>query len=92
MEPPPLARLPGTLLSTTSMDPQEAERHSFIMRIWLEEQAADDDPALWRGEVIHVPTGERRLVQGWDAVRRFVLSFISTAEAVPGEAPGPAPP
>ena len=68
------------------MDPHKTERHSFIMRIWLEEQGAADVPALWRGEVIHVPTGERRSVQGWDAVRRFVLSFIAVTDAAAGEA------
>lgn len=74
------------------MDSNEAERHSFIMRIWLEEQAPDDRPALWRGEVIHVPTGERQLIQGWDAMRQFVLSFITVSGVAPGGAPDPAHP
>lgn len=40
------------------MLPIESSTQIFIIRIWLEEIADNDKPALWRGRLIHVPSGE----------------------------------
>lgn len=37
----------------------ESNRHSFVLRVWLEEADAESGQLLWRGQVIHVPTGTR---------------------------------
>ncbi len=35
------------------------ELHSFIVRIWLEERAAECACSVWRGSVTHVISGQR---------------------------------
>ena len=47
------------------------DRHAFIVRLWLETHASQEGP-LWRGQVVHVPSGARRYVQEWIEVQTFI--------------------
>ena len=58
------------------MDHFEATTHPFIVRIWLEETAQEAGQATWRGQVIHVPSGERRTIHDLDEIRIFIAPYL----------------
>ena len=57
-------------------DSFESVTHSFIVRIWLEE----DDRARWRGHITHVPGGERRYVEHLADIVDFIASYVEGME------------
>lgn len=65
------------------MDP-EANTHSFVIRIWLEEQASRQGRARWRGHVTHVSSGARRHVERLSEISRFIGTYLE-AMGVPLE-------
>lgn len=50
------------------MDQIESRTHSFIIRIWHEE----DGRSTWRGYITHVPSGERRYLLELDDIITFI--------------------
>ena len=58
------------------MSAEESGIHSFIVRIWLEENAADNGKAVWRGSVTHVLSGRQRYIQGLDEIGAFILPYL----------------
>jgi hypothetical protein len=58
------------------MDLYEANTHSFIIKIWLEESAEEAGRARWRGHITHVPGGERRYVEDLHQVLLFMMSYL----------------
>lgn len=56
---------------------QEAERLSFIVRIWLEETAEEAGEAAWRGSVTCVPNGTQRYIQDLDEIPRFIAPYLA---------------
>ena len=57
------------------MDEFEPESHSFVVRLWLE----DDEPVTWRGHVTHVPGGERRQVKRLRDITDFIALCLREA-------------
>lgn len=53
-------------------DSFESVTHSFIIKIWLEE----DDRAKWRGHITHVPGGERRYIEQLTHIAQFMAPYI----------------
>jgi hypothetical protein len=61
-------------------EPQDSFEHdlptnttlSFIVKIWIEELASDQHPALWRGYITHVPSQQRRYIQDLYEIVRFI--------------------
>jgi len=53
-------------------DSFESVTHSFVVRIWLEE----DDRATWRGHITHVPSGERRYVERLSDIVDFIAPYV----------------
>lgn len=58
------------------MDLYEANTHSFVVKIWLEETAKEASRAVWRGHITHVPSGERMYIKELDEVRQFILPYL----------------
>ena len=58
------------------MDLPEANVHSFIVRIWLEEEASETGRAIWRGYVTHVPSGERRYIKRLSDLNTFIIPYL----------------
>jgi len=52
-------------------DPQ-----SFIIKIWLEETAAEAGRVTWRGHITHVPSGQRSYVQDLDDIVTFMIPYL----------------
>jgi hypothetical protein len=60
-------------------DSFESVTHSFIVRIWLEE----NDRARWRGHITHVPDGERRYVEQLADIVDFIAPYVEGMKAGP---------
>lgn len=57
--------------------------HSFIVKIWLEETAAEAGQAKWRGHITHVPDGVRRYVESLDEISNFISAYLIAMEQAP---------
>ena len=53
-------------------DSFESVTHSFVVRIWLEE----DDRATWRGHITHVPSGDRQYVERLSDIVNFIAPYV----------------
>ena len=58
------------------MDLPEAGIHSFVIRVWLEEEASEAQDAIWRGHITHIPSGERRYIQQLRDVNGFIAPYL----------------
>ena len=58
------------------MDLPEAGIHSFVVRIWLEEEASEAQDAVWRGHITHIPSGERRYIQQLRDLHVFITPYL----------------
>lgn len=65
------------------MDWLEMTSHSFIVKIWLEETAAEAGQAKWRGHITHVPDGVRRYVESLDEISNFISAYLIAMEQAP---------
>lgn len=68
--------MPKALYSGVRMallgDSFESVTHSFVVRIWLEE----DDRATWRGHITHVPSGDRQYVERLADIVDFIALYV----------------
>ncbi|MCB0108207.1 MAG: hypothetical protein KDE53_19940 [Caldilineaceae bacterium] len=75
-------KLPSKLPRELAPDLYELNTHSFVLRIWRE----DDQPATgigkWRGHITHVQSGKRRYFQRVCEVVRFISSYLLKVERV----------
>ncbi len=58
------------------MDLPEAHTHSFVIKIWLENAAAEAEQPLWRGHITHVPSGTRRYFQDLTVITEFMQPYL----------------
>ena len=47
-------------------------RHSFILKIWLEDRQGELGPLLWRGHITHVGSGNHVYVKNMEEVIQFI--------------------
>jgi hypothetical protein len=50
--------------------------HSFVVKIWSEETGAAPHRIVWRGQITHVPTGERRSFSDLAEIQVFVAPYL----------------
>ncbi len=62
----------------------EASTHPFIIRIWLEATACEAGRAIWRGHIIHVPSGKRRYLKDLDDIIDFIAPYLEDMGVKPG--------
>ena len=62
----------------TSVDPPPFTGSTFIVRVWLEWSAAG---SCWRGQVIHVQSGERKYFLHLEDMLRFMQGYVSMPES-----------
>lgn len=58
------------------MDLFESRTHSFIIKIWLE----DEEQKKWRGHVTHVPDGERQYFESLNDILTFIRAYLQMPE------------
>lgn len=54
----------------------ETTTQSFIVRIWLEETAEEDQAGRWRGHITHVPSHKRRYFEDLNDVIAFIVPYL----------------
>jgi hypothetical protein len=65
------------------MDVYEASTHSFVIRIWREWLDSERRQAVWRGQITHVASGERRIVRDHAEIVAFLDRYIDQLLAPP---------
>lgn len=58
------------------MDVGEATVHSFIIKLWLEDDESQGQRTAWHGYITHVPTGARRYLQSLSDVTEFIKQHV----------------
>jgi hypothetical protein len=54
----------------------ESTTHSFVVKIWLEEEGDAVAPARWRGHITHVPSGRRRYLSALSDIAAFIAPYL----------------
>jgi len=49
--------------------------HSFIVKVWLEEDATVSN-RIWRGHITHVPSGEKRYLKNLGEITAFIEPYL----------------
>ena len=63
-------------MNDEQVGPFESLNHSFIIKVWLEEKATEQMPVIWRGRIIHVPSGDQAHFQQIDAIIKFIHPYL----------------
>jgi hypothetical protein len=50
--------------------------HSFIIKIFLDEDAEASDRAIWHGYITHVPDGEQKYLKDLGDALVFIKSYL----------------
>jgi hypothetical protein len=50
--------------------------HSFIVKVWLEEEATKNSDSSWHGHITHVPSGEKRYLKDLDQIALFIRPYL----------------
>jgi hypothetical protein len=58
------------------MEQTESRTHSFIIKIWLEEEMDESSRTMWRGHITHVPSGKRHYIQDVNAILSFIQPYL----------------
>ena len=57
-------------------DADEERTLSFVIKIWLEEEASATNSARWRGHITHVPSGQRNYFERLEALISVIRPFL----------------
>jgi hypothetical protein len=66
------------------MSVYESNTQSFIIKIWTEDAANRHGRVVWRGQITHVASGERRYLTDLDQITAFVSKFLREMGVEPG--------
>ena len=58
------------------MEPLEPDAQSFIVKVWVEERAAEGGKGMWRGHITHVPSGERRYLKNLGEIEDLIAPHL----------------
>jgi hypothetical protein len=58
------------------MDLFELSTQSFLIKIWVEETAAEAGETLWRGHITHVHSGERQHFEDLPDMLTFMQPYL----------------
>ena len=64
-----------------SSEQNEFGRHSFVIKIWLEEETGSPGHEKWRGHITYVDTEERRYVERLAEITAFIEKHLAAAGA-----------
>ncbi|HKU75353.1 MAG TPA: hypothetical protein VJR02_15690 [Pyrinomonadaceae bacterium] len=62
------------------MDVAESTLHSFIVKIWIDEQDGKSGRRVWRGYVTHVPSGAQRYLKCLSDIEDFIKEYLDEDE------------
>ena len=58
------------------MSSAEFKVHSFIIKMWLEEDATKNSETIWHGHITHVPSGEKRYLKNLGEIEAFIEPYL----------------
>lgn len=64
-----------------NVEQNESGRHSFVIRIWIEEADDSSGQGKWRGHITHVGTLERLYVEHLRQISSFIEKYLQAAGA-----------
>jgi len=65
-----------------SAEQNEFGRHSFVIKIWLEEEKDSSGREKWRGHITYVNTKEKRYVERLAEITAFITRNLVAAGAL----------
>ena len=68
------------------MDLLELYTHSFVIKIWLEEAPEEGIGALWRGQITHVGSNQRKYFQELKDLVLFIWPYLEEMGVKDGQA------
>lgn len=63
----------------------ESNTQSFIVKIWTEDEGDALRRIVWRGQITHVASGERRYLTELSQVTAFISKFLREMGVEPGK-------
>jgi hypothetical protein len=58
------------------MDLAESTVHSFIIKLWLEDEGGETSRRTWHGYITHVPSGSRRYFKKLNDITDFITQYV----------------
>lgn len=50
--------------------------HSFIVKVWFEEEATKNSGTIWHGHITHVPSGKKRYLKNLGEITAFIEPYL----------------
>ena len=50
--------------------------HSFIVKVWFEEEATKNSDATWHGYITHVPSGKKCYLKNLGEITAFIEPYL----------------
>jgi len=63
------------------MDLAESTVHSFIIKLWLEDEGGETGRLSWHGYITHVPSGARRHFRKLNDITDFISQYVDGNDA-----------
>ena len=63
------------------MDLAESTVHSFIVKLWLEDEGGENSRLRWHGYITHVPSGTRRYFKTLSDITDFIKQYVDGNDA-----------
>jgi hypothetical protein len=58
------------------MDSLEPDAHSFIVKVWVEDNAEAGGHGVWRGHITHIPSHERCYLKSLGEIDDFIAPYL----------------
>lgn len=55
---------------------EDSNSQSFIVKVWVEDSAAEGDQGVWHGHITHVPSHERRYLKNLGEIEDFIAPHL----------------
>ena len=55
----------------------EFNAHSFIVKVWIDDETSKHGNPKWHGHITHVPGGEQRYLRNLGQIEGFVAPYLS---------------
>ena len=60
--------------------PVESTLHSFIVKLWLDDEGGQTGRRVWRGYVTHVPSGAQRYLKRLSDIDDFIREYLGDSD------------